>query len=160
MKKMLITVVILLTTLFAGCGGGGSTPVPVNVFHTTFTVGAETKDLSTTRGFLKFGTNNYDISYNLVSDVITKNYLYIRLPGAVSSGKVYSEQEVFLQYYDAAGTEYRSDTFGSVVTLTVTAWPGMGGYATGTYSATLKSDAIVPTDAVITNGKFDGFIIN
>ena len=52
MKKMLIIVAALLTTLFAGCGGGGSTPVPVNVFHTTFTVGTEPKDLSTTRAWV------------------------------------------------------------------------------------------------------------
>ena len=78
----------------------------------------------------------------------------------MSTGKVYSEQEVFLQYYDAAGMEYHSDNFGATLTLTVTAWPGIGGYATGTYSAILKTGAIVPNDAVITNGILQGFIIN
>ena len=133
----------------------------VNIFHATFAADGVAKDYTTDVGFFQL-FNSYDIAYSQGNvQNPAANYLQISLPTDVKAGTYHeTDRHVLLLYYDAAGTQYRSDDSGAgaKLTLTVTAWPGRGGYAGGTFSATV-GDTWGHT-VVIASGTFEGWIIN
>ena len=143
--------------LLNGCGHEDH----VNIFHATFTADGVAKDFTTNVGFFQL-LNSYDIGYSQGGvQNPNANYLQISLPTDVYAG-IYHETDshVLLLYCDAAGKQYRSDDSGggAKLTLTVTAWPGRGSYAHGTFSATLGDNE--RHTVVIANGAFEGWIIN
>jgi hypothetical protein len=146
--------------LFSGCGVEGWTTT-----YTTLNVNGTPTTLATHSGFYRALVDDYSISYNLTPDnpANFKNYISFGLPNDVKSGQTYTQDTSHwyskMSYYDANGVMYGGSAAGSTFSITITNWPGKGFYATGTYSATLKTED-GKSQVVITNGVFNGWIYN
>ncbi len=156
-KRAALLGLLPILLMLNGCGHEDH----VNIFHATFTVDGVAKDFTTDIGFFQL-LNSYDIAYSQGGvQNPNANTLQISLPTDVHTG-IYHETDghVLVLYTDATGKHYRSDDSGggAKLTLTVTAWPGRGGYAYGTFSATLGDNE--GHAVAIANGKFEGWIVN
>lgn len=161
MKKKLSAIVLLWVLFLAGCGNQDHT----NIFHATFTADSVSKDFTTNLGFLNL--NGYDISYLGDPSGVdsNKNYLQIGLPSGVKTGDTFTQQSdnCLLLYKDANGKWYRGQkgsAYDSTFTITVTSWPGPGGYAHGTFTGMLKDEDTNSVTVSVQNGAFEGFIHN
>ncbi len=143
-----------LALLTFGCGNTDH----ANIFHATFTAGGAAKDYTTRSTFYLLTPGGlYDATYTSPSGESNANCLYLALPSNVTVG-VYDKSVITLIYTDATGTQYRSDNGDAAVTLKVTAWPGPGGYAGGSFSGILATSS--GATIVITDGRFEEYISN
>jgi hypothetical protein len=143
--------------LLAGPGCG--TEDHENVFHATFLADGAARDFTAQLGF--FQVVGYGITYAQPGSTPAANLLAIDLPASVAPGLVCTTgvSGCALVYLDAAGRRFAGGSSGSTYRLTVTEWPGMGGYARGTFEASLVADG-GDAAVVITAGRFEGFIHN
>ena len=149
----------LCLALVIGCGVEGW-----NTTYSTLTVNGTAMKLATHSGFYTVIGKAYTIEFFLNPDSSDlKSGISFGLPTDVKSGQILTQDTVSwymkMSYYDANGVMYGGSAAGSTFTITVTNWPGKGANATGTYSATLKTEDGT-NQVVITNGQFTGWIYN
>jgi hypothetical protein len=124
--------------LLAGPGCG--TEDHVNVFHATFLADGAARDFTTRLGFVNLG--GYGITCAQPGSASAANLLDLEVPASVVPGQVCAAgvPGCGLVYLDEAGRRFGGTSSGSTYRLTVTEWPGMGGYARGTFEASLVAD--------------------
>jgi hypothetical protein len=134
----------------------------VNVFHATFQADGIAKDFTTQVGFTDVLGTGYSISCQQDRAQVPPpgNYLLLALPSAVTPGLVCGNSVAgcALVYQDPSGRWLDARRNGSTFRITVTAWPGMGGQATGTFEASIRDDQ--GATVVLSGGNFEGFIHN
>jgi hypothetical protein len=153
------TLPFVLCLCIAGCGIEGW-----NTTYSTLTINGTQTKLATHSGFYTVMGKAYSIMYHLNPESPDlKSTISFGLPTDVTTGQTYTQDTTpwysKMSYYDASGVMYGGPAAGSTFTITVTNWPGKGGNATGTYSATLKTEDGT-AQVVITDGQFTGWIYN
>lgn len=157
LKKLFITLSAFALFFTLSCGNTDH----INIFHVNFASNGAAKDFTTQVGFSNLLSIGYSISYSLVLADTSHNVVSIYVPvnPQVNVPYVRGSSNFSFVFTDSNSVIYRSSRGSSTFSLTITQWPGIGGYAKGTFSGTLYDDTETAF-VTIQSGTFEGFIHN